>query len=753
MNALSQPGGHSQLLRQIRSIMASEDLAQKRLDGLVESIARNLHAQVCSLYLRHSDNSMELWATHGLAASAVHVTRLEAGEGLVGEVVRTSRPLNLDDAPVHPAFSFHPETGEDPFHAFLGVPVLRGGRLLGVLAIQNRESRHYSDDDVEALQNVAMVLAEIVASGDLLSASELESVALRPSRTETLAGRRISDGLALGQAVLHDPARLRTALIAEDPETEKRRLQDAIKALRASVDALYQGKGNRLGGPSREVLEAYRMFANDQAWLDRLCEAAGSGLSAEAAVERVRGEHRARLLTARSPYLRERLHDLEDLANRLLRHLGAVDELADLPENAVLVARNIGPAELLELDRSRLKGLVLEEGSPTSHAAIVARALRLPVVGHLTGLLDRVSAGDTIFVDGQMGEVTLRPEPDAEMDMRARITERRLRRAAYARLRDKPARTLDGQRITLSMNAGLRVDLPQLDESGAEGIGLFRTEFQFLLAEHLPHQNEQVQLYRAVLDAAGDRPVVFRTLDLGGDKLLPYVAHEREGNPAMGWRAMRMALDRPGLLRYQLRALIEATGGGVLNIMFPLITTVDEFRAARALLDAEIRRMARFGHAVPAHVNAGAMIETPAIVWQLEELLREAAFISVGANDLMQYFFAADRENPKVAERYDILNPGALRMLGHIARLSRKTGRPASICGEIAGQCAEAAVLIALGFDALSVPPAAIGPVKRMVLALNRKDLARKLTRWMRQPQIPVRENLMAYARQKGLPL
>ena len=753
MNAATQHGGHGRLLRQIRSIMASEDVAQKRLDGLVKAIASNLDAQVCSLYLRHDDNSMELWATHGLTTSAVHVTRLGAGEGLVGEVVSTSRPLNLSDAPAHSAFSFHPETGEEPFHAFLGVPVLRGGRLLGVLAVQNRETSHYGDNDVEALQNVSMVLAEIVASGDLLSESELETVALRPSRTETLAGRRISGGLALGQAVLHDPARLRTALIAEHPETEKKRLQSAIEALRNSVDALYQGKGNRLGGPSREVLEAYRMFANDQAWLERLCEAAGSGLSAEAAVERVRGEHRARLLTARSPYLRERLHDLEDLANRLLRHLGAIEDLVVLPDNAVLVARNIGPAELLEFDRSKLKALVLEEGSPTSHAAIVARALRLPVVGHLTGLLDRVSAGDVIFVDGQMGEVTLRPDPDSENGIRARIAERRQRRAAYARLRDKPARTRDGHRITLGMNAGLRVDLPQLDETGAEGIGLFRTEFQFLLAEHLPHQNEQVQLYKAVLNAAGTRPVVFRTLDLGGDKLLPYVAHEREGNPAMGWRAMRMALDRPGLLRYQLRALVEATGGQTLNIMFPLITTVDEFRAARALLDAEISRRARFGHEVPAQVNVGSMIETPAIVWQLEELLHEAAFISVGANDLLQYFFAADRENPKVAERYDILNPGALRMLEYIAGLCRKADRPASICGEIAGQCAEAAVLIALGFDALSVPPAAIGPVKRMVLALDREALANRLEQWMTQSQEPVRENLLAYARETGLPL
>ncbi len=753
MSAANLHIGHRQLLGRIREIMAASGSAQRRLDDLVEAIALNLQAHVCSLYLRRPDTSMELWATHGLATSAVHVTTLGAGEGLVGEIVRTARPLNLVEAPSHPAFSFHPETGEDPFHGFLGVPVLRGGRVLGVLVVQNSAARQYGDDVVEALQNVAMVLAEIVSSNDLLSKHELENVALRPSRAEMLSGRRISDGLAVGQAVLFAPGRMMVALIADDPEVEEQRLQTAITELRRSVDALYQGKGNRLGGPSREVLEAYRMFANDQGWLDRLCEAAGSGLSAEAAVERVRGEHRARLLSAKDPYLRERLHDLEDLANRLLRHLGAIDDLAELPENAVLVARDIGPAGLLELDRSRLKALVLEEGSPTSHAAIVARALRLPVVGHVTGFLDRVSAGDTVLVDGENGVVSIRPDENAEEEFRTRVAERRQRRAAYARLRNKQAKTRDGVNITLSMNAGLRVDLPQLEETGAQGIGLFRTEFQFLLSDHLPRQSEQTQLYRDVLDAAGDKPVVFRTIDLGGDKVLPYVAHEREANPALGWRAMRMALDRPGLLRFQLRALIEATGGRELNIMFPLVTTLSEFLAARDLLHGEIERMKRFGKPVPQNVRVGSMVETPAIVWQLEGLLKEADFVSVGANDLMQYFFAADRENPRVAERYDILNPGALRMLGHVANVCKAAGRPVSVCGEVAGQCVEAAALIALGFTELSVPPASIGPVKRMILSLDHNDLGTHLAEWMVKSQGSIRGDLLAYAKGNGLPL
>lgn len=751
---------HRQLLRQIRKIMAEGGAAQARLDAFVKAIATNLFVDVCSLYLRRPDASMELWATYGLDPDAVHVTLLGAGEGLVGEVVRTAQPLNVPEAPGHAAFSFHPETREDPFHGFLGVPVLRGGRLLGVLIVQSREARLFESDDVEALQNIAMVLAEIVSSGEMLTANELANVALRPSGAEIIEGRRVSDGLALGTAIVHDPGRLKTPLIADDPEVETQRLDTAIAELRRSVDTLYRGKGNRLGGPSRDVLEAYRMFANDQGWFDRLHEAAGSGLSAEASVERVRGEHRARLLSAKDPYLRERLHDLEDLANRLLRHLGAVEGMEPLPENAIVIARNIGPAELLEFDRSKLKALVLEEGSPTSHAAIVARALRLPVVGRLTGLMDRVSNGDTVLVDAEKGVISIRPDAASETAFRAQVTERRQLRAAYGRLREKPAITKDGVRITLSINAGLRVDLPQLDQSGAEGVGLFRTEFQFLLSDHLPRQAEQTQLYRAVFEAAADRPVVFRTLDLGGDKVLPYVAHEREANPALGWRAMRMALDRPGLLRYQLRALIEASAGRALNIMFPLVTTLAEFRMARALLDAEMEHMQRFGHKMPAKLRVGSMIETPAIVWQLEDLLHEADFVSVGANDLLQYFFAADRENTRVAERYNIFNPGCLRMLSHIAQtcIARKT--PASVCGEIAGQTAEAALLIALGFTELSVAPASIGPIKRMILSLDQGSLGTEVASWIghvgraqqsEKVQAKIPERLLEYAREMDL--
>ncbi len=735
------------LLRQIRSIMARPGSAQERLDQLVDRIAANMVADVCSIYLRRDSGQMELWATHGLSGDAVHVTRLEANEGLIGEIARTTKPLYLSEAHKHPKFSYHPETGEKPFHAFLGVPILHGGRLLGVLVVQNRMPRIYSEEETEALQNVAMVLAGIVSAGDLFDAQELHTVALRPMREEQGHGKVIAEGLTYGTAVIHEPQVARASLIAEDPEAEEKRLEKAILEMRQAIDTFFQGKGHLLGGPSRDVIEAYRMFAHDQAWVERLYAAAASGLSAEAAVERVRGEHRARLQNARDPYMRERLHDLEDLANRLLRHLGAIDAPADLPARAVLVARDIGPAELLEFDRKKLKGLILENGSPTSHAAIVARALRLPVVGQIKGAMDRINPGDTLLVDAETGTVDIRPAPENINSFEQRLGVRHQRRAVFARQRDVPARTLDGQNIDLFMNAGLQVDLPRLDETGAQGIGLFRTEFQFMLSDHLPRLDAQIALYSSVLEAAKGRPVVFRTLDLGGDKVLPYVAHEREGNPALGWRAMRMALDRPSLLRFQLRALIAAANGRPLNVMFPLITTVAEFRSGRDLLDKEVERARRFGRAVPETINLGSMVETPAIVWQLDELLAEAGFVSVGANDLLQYFFAADRDNDRVSERYDMLNAGALRMLRHIAKTCAKAERPASVCGEIAGHALEAATLIALGFTQLSVPPAAVGPVKRMILTLPAQKLGTALARWIDQGAPDIRRKVAAFAK------
>ncbi|NEX93966.1 phosphoenolpyruvate--protein phosphotransferase [Caulobacter sp. 17J65-9] len=739
--------GPRSLLRQIREVMAGGGPAQQRLDQTVSIIARSMVAEVCSIYLRRASGEMELFATEGLNPDAVHKTRLRSGEGLVGEVARSATPLNLPDAPTHPSFSYRPETGEDPFHSFLGVPLLRGGRTIGVLIVQNRAARVYDQDEVEDLETIAMVVAEMVASGELVGIAELKDVELAPHRPERLRGLKLADGLAMGRVVLHEAPVAPERLLADDIVAEEGRLKQALAAMRSHIDEMLEGQ-HGLAGPSYEVLETYRMFAEDRGWNRSLEDAVRSGLTSEAAVERVRNEHRARFAQARDPYLRERLHDLEDLANRLLRVLaGETPGQRELPDDMVLVARNLGPADLLEYPREKLRGLLLEEGSAASHAAIVARALQIPCVGRLSGLRDRLSQGDPVLVDGETAEAYLRPRADMVEAFTARMAVRAQRRAEFERLKDTPAVTHDGSRVTLLMNAGLAVDLENLDATGAEGIGLFRTEFQFMVSDELPRLNAQTALYEKVLDAAGGKPVTFRTLDLGGDKVLPYLETEREENPALGRRAVRMGLDRPALLRLQLRALLAAAHGRELRVMFPLVATVDEFRAAQELVEVECEWARRRGRPLPALLRVGAMIEAPSLLWHLDALLPLTDFVSVGTNDLIQYMFAADRTNPLVSDRYDPLSPPALRALAAIQKAAAETGTPVSVCGELAGRPLEAFVLVALGFTRLSMPPAGIGPVKRMILSCDREAARRGVTNLLASSSGSVRTEIESLVR------
>ena len=740
--------GPRNLLRQIREAMAGAAPAQQRLDEVVRIIAQSMVAEVCSIYLRRASGELELFATQGLKPEAVHTTRLRPGEGLVGEVARTAEPISLSDAPSHPSFAYRPETGEDPYHAFLGAPLLRGGRAIGVLVVQNRSERRYDEEEVEDIQTIAMVLAETVASGELLAQDELRDIEVAPHRPERLKGQRFAEGLAYGHVVLHEAPVPPENLLAEDPQAEEIRLREALVGLKANIDSLLEGGQGKLAGTSFEVLETYRMFADDRGWNRSLEEAVRTGLTAEAAVDRVRNEHRARFATARDPYIRERLHDFEDLANRLLRLLaGDRPGERDLPDDAILVARNLGPADLLEYPRHKLRGLLLEEGSAASHAAIVARALQIPCVGRIMGLRDRLSEGDLVIVDGETGETYLRPRPDMLAAVQSRMLVRSERQAEFTKLRDVPAVTLDGTRITVLTNAGLAVDLENLDATGAEGIGLFRTEFQFMVSEELPRLDSQAALYKLVLDTAGDRPVTFRTLDIGGDKVLPYLATEREENPALGRRAIRLGLDRPGLLRLQLRALLTAAAGRELRVMFPMIATVDEFRAARELVDVECAWARRRGRALPALLRVGAMIECPSLLWHLDALLPLTDFVSIGTNDLFQYMFAADRTNPLVSDRYDPLSPPALRALAEIQKKCADTGTPVSVCGELAGRPLEAFALLTLGYTRLSAPAGGVGPVKRMILSADLPAARRGMANLLGSSSGSIRGELESLAR------
>ncbi len=742
------------LLARMRDVMAGSGAAEARLAEIVEILASDMVAEVCSVYVRRAGDMLELFATQGLNPEAVHRTRLRFGEGLVGDIAAHARPLSLADAQSHPNFVFRPETGEEIYSSLMGVPILRGGRVVGVVVVQNRVRRSYSEEEVETLQTVAMVLAELVGSGELINSAELlpaDGTGQLPLRLE---GISLNPGQAMGFAVLHQPQLGIRRLVAEDTEVEHRRLREAVADMHGRLDDMLDASDLAGGGEHRDVLESYRMIAEDAGWLSRIAEAIDGGLTAEAAVTRVHNDLRVRLTRVSDPYLRERVHDIEDLTSRLLGHLMGNDQTnvaSTVSGDFVLIARNMGPAQLLDYDRTRLRGLVLEEGSPNSHVAIVARALDIPVVGHVRDALIRAESGDPVLVDGDSARVYVRPGEDIQMAFMEGLESRLQRRAVYSSLRDLPAVSCDGQKIGLKINAGLTSDVLALRESGADGIGLYRTELAFMMHGSFPNVAQQTRMYRDVLDQAGGRPVIFRTLDAGGDKTLPYWQDGNEENPAMGWRALRVALDRPALLRQQLRALLVAGAGRDMSIMFPMVAEVAEFERARNLALRELRRLRENGEAEPATLEMGVMLEVPGLLFQFPSLLQRVDFVSVGSNDLLQFFFASDRGNPRLTGRYDPLSPSVLSFMREVVSRCNAAGVRVSLCGEMAGQPLEAMALLGLGFRELSVTPGAVGPIKRMLRSLSIAPLTAYMTGLYDLPEHSVRGKLRAFALDHGV--
>ena len=608
------------LLKRLRDTMARAGSVEDTLAEVVRLVANEMVAEVCSIYLLRAGEVLELFATQGLNPSAVHSTRLRVGEGRVGDIAAHGRPLALDDAQTHPQFAYRPETGEEIYHSLAGVPIVRASRVLGVLVVQNRIRRQYDEEEIETLQTIAMVLAELIAAGHIVSPNEMQQVdgiGLLPLRVD---GVQLTPGVAIGRAVLHEPRIAISKVVAEDIGLEQERFEEA------------------------------------------------------------------------------------------------------------------------------LRGVVLEEGSALSHVAIVARALDIPVVGRAAHVLSRVEPGDSIVVDGDNAQVLVRPAEDVLATVHSAIEARVERRRKYAALRDLPSATRDQARISLHMNAGLLIDMQHLDDTGADGVGLYRTEIPFMVRSEFPDVDAQAWLYGRVLDLADGRPVTFRTLDVGGDKVLPYVGAFGDDNPAMGWRAIRIGLDRPAMLRRQLRALIQAANGRPLSVMFPMIAEVAELLSARRLLDLELDRAGRRGLAVPERVRVGVMFEVPALAWQLDSLLPHVDFLSVGTNDLLQFLYAADRGNSRLAGRYDSLSPALLRLLHFVVEKVRPAGVDLAVCGEMAGRPVEALALLAVGVRSLSMSPGSIGPVKAMIRSLDLAEATGFMVSALSQPDRPMRETLRLFA-------
>ncbi|MCF6445051.1 phosphoenolpyruvate--protein phosphotransferase [Nereida sp. MMG025] len=736
------------LLGRLRDTMASDSAGQARLDEITHLIAQSMQTEVCSIYLFRDADTLELCATEGLNDDAVHQTRLRRGEGLVGRVAKTTQIVNTPDAPQTKGFRYMPETGEEVFSSFLGVPIQRLGEAMGVLVVQSKDARKFTADEVYALEVVAMVLAEMTELGAFVS-DEAGLSALH-QQPKMFRGTSAQEGAAEGNVYLHEPRVVVSNPVADDPEIELQRLEEAVETLRVSVDEMLSG-ARTADKEQMQVLEAYRMFANSKGWLRRMEEDISRGLSAEAAVEKEQSVARARIGQANDAYLRERLHDLDDLSNRLLRILTGQgqDTGAEVPERAVLVARNIGPGELLEYGRN-LKAIVLEDGSVGSHAGIVARALAIPLVIQAKGITTDALNGDPILVDGEQGIVHLRPEDTVMTAFKDKIAMLAKAQDRYTDIRDKPATARCGTTVALQMNAGLMADLPSLESSGAEGVGLFRTELQFLIRNQVPKRSELAALYARVLDAALGKRVVFRTLDIGSDKVLPYMKPQDEPNPALGWRAIRVGLDKPGVLTMQLQALLRAANGRPLTVMFPFVAQYEEYKGAKAALDKAVKREEKLGHLLPATLEVGAMLETPSLAFAPEAFFEEVEFLSIGGNDLKQFFFAADRENERVRKRYDTLNVSFLSFIEMIVLRCNATKTSLSFCGEDAGRPIEAACLAAMGLRTLSMRPASIGPVKSMLMRVNLDDLRAVIEAARDAGKQSVREDVTAYIRSLG---
>lgn len=743
-----------EILTGLHEIMAKRGSAQTKLDRVVDLIAAAMGSDVCSIYLLR-DNFLELFATHGLRKEAVHITRLRMGEGLVGTIAAEGRILNLAEAADHPAFAYRPETGEERFHSFAGVPIVRLESPIGVLAVQHTEPRRFEEVEIEALQTVAMVLSEMLAGARLVDGARRGR--LRSAGPLRLSGLKLVAGMAKGQAVFHEPPVLVDHTVAEDTEAERDRVYAAFRKMREQIDNMARDAEFGTSGEHKEVLEMYRMFAYDEGWSRRINEAIDSGLTAEAAIERVQQRTRARMLEIDDPLLQERMHDLEDLSGRLLRivsgRMGTAAQ-AGLPSDSVLIARNLGPADLLEYDRRRLKAVLLEEGSLTSHMTIVARAIGVPVIGRLADIRHSVEEGEAILVDGDNGSIIIRPNRALTTGFEHRMALSQKRRAEFAAIRNLPAKTKDGLHVSVMVNAGLAEDAATLSMTGADGIGLFRTEFQFLVSATLPGRERQQRLYTKVLEAAGNRPVVFRTVDIGGDKALPYLsddAQEQAENPAMGWRALRLSLDRSTLMRAQARALIEASGGRVLRVMFPMVSEPWEYEEARALFEEQVEWARKAHRKLPKRIEFGAMMEVPSLAEMLDQLLPRVDFISIGTNDLTQFLFAADRSDPRLAQRYDWLSPAILRFLKRVIDAARAADVTVRICGEMAGRPLEAMALIGLGAENLSITPAGVGPVKAMVRSLDASAIRGRLGQLLAKPPRDMRRTLGDWARKHNV--
>lgn len=735
-------GDTRQLFAALRENLATGTAS---LPDFARLTAQGLATEAAVIYVTRPGEILELSATYGLNISAVGRVKLRVGEGIIGLAAASGDILNLPDVQNHPRYVYQAALGEDNMASMLAVPVKRAGRTLGVIAIMSREVRVYAPVEVESLGTVAMLLAEILARAGAADTGVEDYSETLPRRYN---GHVLASGIAQGHILAYGTLAPIANLLTDDAEAELKRLDEAVEAANKSLDGLMTATMPG-GSVSRDVLDAYRMVAQSSGWLTQVRAAIADGLTAETAVDKVSRQLRERMRRIADPYLRERLADIEDMIGRLMVALGGMPPKPDRADGMILIVRRLGPADLLDWHSRGIAGLAIEEASASGHAAILARALGIPALQVERGAVEAAIEGEEALLDAEEGTLILHPEPEVVQVYERALAARDERAATLVKYRDTPTITKDGTELKLMLNIGLALELDQLERTGADGIGLYRTEIAALAAGGIPDIAGQAAEYAKVLDRARGMPVQFRTLDLGADKLLPGETAQTEENPAMGWRSLRVGLDRPAILRRQLRALLLGAQGRPLRVMFPMVATVEEFRAARDLLEAEAGRI----RPAPEMLEAGTMLEVPSLLFQLPGLLAEADFISVGTNDLMQFLFAADRGTPELADRYDTLSAPVLELLEKLVAACQEADVPLSICGEAAGQPLDAIAFAALGITTLSMSGSSILPVKAALVETDLSAL-RPVLRELRRTGAAggsIREPLAVWAREHSL--
>lgn len=736
------------LLRRMRQVMAEEGTVFEKLQVSLEIIVKELPTASCCLYLIQPGEMLKLIAWWGGGeAPTKNQQYFFFGSEIIGKVAadKTCCVIQKNDMQALGNWIW------GNYQTILAVPMIRAGTCQGVLAVLDDQPRHYLAEEIEILQILGTIFTELVAPHPEYTEPPAHAeTAVVPSRIQ---GVGLSPGLEIGYVFHYQPKTLLPDRTSANPQVETKRLIQAITDLQNSLHQLCLSEQLQVSGHHHELLEVYKSITQDQGWIKRMVDAIRSGLSAEMAVMKVKNDIQAKIRPPASGNWQDIVLDMDDLSNRLLAFLREdISQL--LPNNTddvIILAPQISASELLYWDHKRLKGLILGQGNAMSHAVVIARALNIPVLVSTLPSHMQIKSGEKVILDADHHQAFFRPNHTILKTVTLTIQNRRQNRPVPENCQPTPAISQDGVPVDIWMNAGLLLDMPTFQNSGAVGVGLFRTELTFMTQNALPSVPQQKDIYQKILHYAQEKPVIFRTLDVGGDKLLPYWQRHSEPNPAMGWRAIRMSLDRPFLLRSQLKALIAAASGHDLHVMFPMVGLVQEYLEAKEFLQIEWEMAKQRQQSMPKTLKIGVMLETPALAFQLEHLLPHIDFLSIGSNDLWQFLSASDRDNPMIADRYDILSPGFMNFLKPIVKSCAQANVPINLCGEMASNPIDAIALIAIGFRKLSMTASAIPLVKEVVQRISVVAVQEFVEQLLKQHHPTLRPFLRDYARDHQL--